>query len=95
MTISVPLADMQNVRARLRAAYNLAAELLALFAIDAPTLLKADGALDPYGAAVDRQQMVYQHANHLGLPVTAVSPADRRQRYEAALKAAKEELRQR
>jgi hypothetical protein len=95
MTISVPLADMQNVRARLRAAYNLAAELLALFAIDAPTLLKADGALDPYGAAVDRQQMVYQHADHLGLPVTAVSPADRRQRYEAALKAAKEELRQR
>jgi hypothetical protein len=86
---------MQDVRARLQATYHLAAELLALFAIDEPTLLKADGALEPYGAAVDRQQIVYQHANHLGLPVPAVSPAERRQHYEAAMKAAKEELRKR
>lgn len=95
MTTSVPLAGMQDVRARLQATYHLAAELLALFAIDEPTLLKADGALESYGAAVDRQQIVYEHANHLGLPVPAVSPAERRQHYEAAMKAAKEELRKR
>lgn len=95
MTTSVPLAAMQDVRARLQATYHLAAELLALFAIDEPTLLKADGALEPYGAAVDRQQIVYQHTSHLGLPVPAVSPAERRQHYEAAMKAAKEELRKR
>jgi hypothetical protein len=95
MTTSVALADMRDARARLQTTYHLAAELLALFAIDEPTLLKADGTLDPYGATADRQQMVYQHANHLGLPVPAVSPADRRQRYEAMMKAAREELRQR
>jgi hypothetical protein len=95
MTTSVALADMRDAQARLQTTYHLAAELLALFAIDGPTLLKADGTLDPYGATVNRQQIVYQHANHLGLPVPAVSPADRRQRYQAAMKAAKEELRQR
>jgi len=95
MTTSVSLADMRDVRARLRATYHLAAELLALFAIEAPTLLKADGILDPYGAAVERQQIVYQHADHLGLPVPAISPAERRSRYEAAVKAARDELRQR
>lgn len=95
MAISVALADMRDARARLQATYHLAAELLALFAIEEPTLLKADGTLDPYGAAVDRQQMLYQHANHLGLPVPSISPADRRERYEARIKAAREELRQR
>jgi hypothetical protein len=95
MTTSIPLADMQDVRARLQATYHLAAELLALFAIDEPILLKVDGTLDPYGATVGRQQIVYQHANHLGLPVDEVSPGERRSRYEAAMKAAKNELRRR
>jgi hypothetical protein len=95
MTIGVPLADMRDVRARLAATYRLAGELLALFAIDEPTLLKEDGTLDPYAAAVERQQIVYQHAQHLGLPVPQVSPADRRQEYEATVRAAKDKLRQR
>jgi hypothetical protein len=95
MTSRVPLASMQDVRARLRAAYDLASELLALFAIDEPTLLKADGTMDPYGATVQQQQIVYQHANHLGLPVDDVSPGERRSRYEATIKAARDELRKR
>jgi hypothetical protein len=95
MTVRVPLADMHDARSRLRATYHLAAELLALFGIDAPSLLKADGALDPYGAAVDRQQIVYQHARHLGLPVDEVSPSERRSQYEAELQAAKAKLRRR
>lgn len=95
MTTSVPLADMQDARARLAAGYHLAGELLALFAIAEPTLLKAEGTLDPYGAAVDRQQMVYQHARHLGLPVPEISPSELRQEYEAAVRAAKDKLRQR
>lgn len=93
MAIRVLLTDMQDARARVRAAYHLTAELLALFGIDAPTLLKADGTLDPYGAATDRQQIVYQHARHLGLPVDEISPGERRSRYEAAMQAAKAELR--
>jgi hypothetical protein len=95
MTTCVPLADMQDARARLAATYHLAGELLALFAIDEPTLLKADGTLDPYGAAVSHQQVVYQHAQHLGLPVPEASPAERRQEYEATVRAAKDKLRQR
>ena len=95
MTIGVPLAGMRDVRARLAATYRLAGELLALFAIDEPTLLKEDGTLDPYAAAVERQQIVYQHAQHLGLPAPQVSPADRRQEYEATVRAAKDKLRQR
>ncbi|MDX6334664.1 MAG: hypothetical protein QOG05_2004 [Streptosporangiaceae bacterium] len=42
MTTRVQPADMQNARARSRAVYHLAAELLALFGIDEHTLLKAD-----------------------------------------------------
>ena len=95
MTASVPLADMQDVRPRLQVTYHLATELLALFAIDEPILLKVDGTLDPYGATVGRQQIVYQHANHLGLPVDEVRPGERRSRYETAMKAVKDELRRR
>lgn len=67
--------------------------LLAIFAIDQPAMLTADGSLDPYGAATDRQQIVYQHARHLGLPTDPVSPIERRQQYEDAVRAAKEQLR--
>jgi hypothetical protein len=95
MMIRVPLADMQDARARLQAAHGLAADLLAMFGIDAPSVLRADGSLDPYGAAVDRQQIIHQHARHLGLPVDDVSPGDRRNRYQAAIQEAKEQLRRR
>jgi hypothetical protein len=47
MTTRVQFADMQDARARLRAACHLAAELLALSGIDEPTLLKPDGTPDP------------------------------------------------
>jgi hypothetical protein len=94
VTTSVPLADMRDARPRIAAAYHLAGELLALFAIDEPTLLKADGTLDPYGAAISHQQIVYQHAQNLGLPVPETSPGERRHEYEAAVRAAKNKLRQ-
>ena len=95
MAIRVPLADLRDIQARLQAIYYLAGELLALFGIDEPTLLKADGTLDPYGASVERQQIVYQHAQHMGLPVSAVSPAERQQEYEEAIRAAKDKRRRR
>jgi hypothetical protein len=95
MTTSVPLTEMRDPQARLVASYHLAGDLLALFAIDEPTLLRADGTFDPYGAAVSHQQIVYQHAKHLGLPVPETSPGERRQEYEAAMRAAKDKLRQR
>ena len=38
------------------------------------------------------RQIAYQHAHHLGLPVDEISPSERRQRYEAAVKAAQSEL---
>jgi hypothetical protein len=47
MTTRVQFADMQDARARLRAACHLAAELLALSGIDEQTLLKPDGTPDP------------------------------------------------
>jgi len=55
----------------------------------------ADGTVNPDGVAIDHDQLVYQYARHLGLPVDPVSPAERRQRYENKIRAAKEELRQR
>jgi hypothetical protein len=92
---SAGLADMRDPTMRLRTAYSLAADLLAIFGIDRPTMLIAEAALNPYGAATDRQQIVYQHARHLGLPVDPISPMERRQRFEEAVRAAKEDLRQR
>jgi hypothetical protein len=91
----VALADMRDATARLRTAYGLAADLLAIFSIDQPTMLTAEGTLNPYGVATDRQQIVYQHARHLGLPVEPVSPIERRQQFEEDMRAAKERLRQR
>ncbi|MCW2929047.1 MAG: hypothetical protein JWM19_9 [Actinomycetia bacterium] len=51
VTVRVPLADVQDARVQVQvqvqAAYHLSAELLALFGIDAPALLRADGTLVP------------------------------------------------
>jgi len=91
----VRLADMRDPTARLNAAYRLAAELLAIFGVDKPAMLTADGTLDPDGAATDHDQIVYQHARHIGLPVPPISPIERRQRFEEQIRAAKAELRQR
>jgi hypothetical protein len=90
----VRLADMRDPTARMSAAYRLAAELLAIFGVDKPELLTADGTLDPDGAATDHDQIVYQHARHVGLPVPPISPIERRQRFEERIRAAKAELRQ-
>lgn len=92
---SARLADMRDATMRVRTAYRLAADLLAIFGIDEPKMLLADGTLDPYGAAIDRQQFVYQHARQVGLPVDSISPGERRQHYEDEVRAAKERLRQR
>jgi hypothetical protein len=89
------LADMRDPATRIRAANRLAAELLSLFAIDRPSMLTADGTLDPDGAGIDRAQMVYQHARHLGLPVGPVSPIERQQQLEEAIRAAQAEYRRR
>jgi len=89
------LADMREPSARVRAAYRLAAELLAIFGVDRPGMLTAAGMIDPDGTATDHQQMAYQHAQHLGLPVSPVCPIERQQRLEAAIRAAQEEYRRR
>jgi hypothetical protein len=91
----VRLADMRDPTIRLRAAHRLAADLLAIFGIDQPVMLTAEGALDPFGTATDHQQIVYQHARHLGLPVDSISPMERRQQYEDAVREAQAQLRQR
>jgi hypothetical protein len=90
----IQLADMRDPTARLSAAYRLAAELLAIFGVDKPAMLTADGTLDADGAATDHDQIVYQHARHVGLPVPPISPIERRQRFEERIRAAKAELRQ-
>jgi len=58
-------------------------------------MLTAAGALDPYGAATDHAQIAYQHARHVGLPVDPVSPGERQQRLEEAIRSAQEEYRRR
>lgn len=95
VTCTVRLAEMRDPRMRLRAAHRLAADLLAVLGIDQPSLLTAEGTLDPYGAATDRDQMIYQHARHLGLPAGPVGPMERRQRFEEEMRQARETLRQR
>lgn len=70
------LADLRDPVIRLQTTYRLAADLLAIFGIDSPSMLRDDGTLHPGGTATDRQQIVYQHARHLGLPVDDVSPAN-------------------
>lgn len=90
---TVRLADMRDPKWRVRAAHHLAADLLAIFGVDQPSMLTAEGTIDPYGAATDRDQMVYQHARHLGLPVDPGGPMERRQRYEEDLRIAREKLR--
>jgi hypothetical protein len=92
---TVRLADMRDPTMRQRAIYRLAVDLLAIFAVDQPVILSAEGTLDPYGAATGHQQTVYQHADHLGLPRDPVSPMKRRQEFEDAVLTAKEQLRHR
>jgi hypothetical protein len=89
----VRLADMRDATMRLLAAHHLAADLLAIFGVDQPAMLSAEGALDPYGSATDHQQIIYQHARHLGLPIDPISPVERRQRYEDTVRAARVQLR--
>lgn len=91
----VRLDDMRDPTIRLRTAHRLAADLLAILGVDQPAMLTAEGGLDPYGTATDHQQIVYQHAGHLGLPIDPVSPMERRQQYEDTVRAAREQLRQR
>jgi len=95
VTHRVPLAEIREPAARVRAAYRLAAELLAVFSVDRPSMLTAEGTLDPDGTGTDHAQIAYQHARHLGLPVSPVSPIERQQRLEEAIRAAQEDYRRR
>jgi hypothetical protein len=95
VTHRVRLADMREPVARVQAAYRLAAELLSIFGVDRPAMLTAGGTPDPDGAATDHAQIAYQHARHVGLPVDPVSPTERQQRLEEAIRAAQEEFRRR
>lgn len=91
---TVRLAEMRDIRSRLRVAHRLAAELLAIFSVDGPAIIREDGTIDPYGAPTGKQQLVYQHARYLGLPVDPVSPNERRQQLEQEIQTAKERYRQ-
>jgi hypothetical protein len=91
----VRLVEMREPAARVRAAHRLAADLLGIFGIDQPGVLIGEGTLDPAGTGTDHEQMVYQHAQHLGLRLPKISPAERRQRLEAAIRSAQEEYRRR
>ena len=95
VTRRVQLAEMRDPVARVRAAHRLAADLLGIFGINQPGVLIAEGILDPAGSGTDHDQMVYQHAQHLGLRLPGISPAERRQRLEAAIRAAQNEYRRR
>src|SRR5580698_4580163 len=68
VTLQASLADMRDPVRRLRAAYDLTADLLTLFGIDKPALLRPEGTLNPKGAAGDVQQMILQSSRHLGSP---------------------------
>jgi hypothetical protein len=95
VTHTVQLAGMRDPQTRMRGAHHLATDLLAVLGIDQPSMLTAEGGLDPYGAASDRDQMAYQHARHLGLPVSPVGPMEQRQRFEEEMRLAREKLRRR
>ena len=68
VTLRASLADMRDPVRRLRAAYDLAADLLTLFGIDQAALLRPEGTLNPKGGAGDVQQMILQSSRHLGSP---------------------------
>lgn len=95
VTHRVRLADMREPAARVLTAYRLAADLLAIFGCDRPSMLTADGTLDPDGASTSHAQIAYQHARHIGLPVDSISPIERQQRLDAAIRAAQDEFRHR
>ena len=44
--------------------YRLAADLLAIFGIDRPQGITSDGRLNPDGAGIDYDQMIYQQGRY-------------------------------
>lgn len=89
----VGLSAAEDVGAVVQAARQLAGGLLEHFGVERTALLRADSTIDPFAAAEGDQQMTYQHARALGLPVDALGPADRRRRYDELVAAARAQLR--
>lgn len=90
---SVRLSDLDDPRKVVLVAQRLAGTLLEHFGLEHTTLLRRDGTVDPFAATEIDQQLVYQHARHLGLSVDPQGPAARRQRYKELLSEARAQLR--
>jgi hypothetical protein len=76
-----------------QAARQLVGGLLEHFGVERTALLRADSTVDPFAAAEADQQLTYQHARALGLPVDPRGPADRRRRYDELVAEARAQLR--
>ena len=87
----VQLAHMRDATMRLRAAHRLARTCLTFSGSISPQCWDPKARSIPW-LPTDQQQIVYQHARHLGLAVDSISPMERRQQ---TVRAAKEQLRQR
>jgi hypothetical protein len=61
------LADTRSTRSRLCAAYRLTADLLANFGIDQSQGIISNGRLNPDGAGIEHDQMIYQHGRYRSL----------------------------
>ncbi|WP_091935811.1 hypothetical protein [Blastococcus sp. DSM 46786] len=89
--VRLPAAD--SPRAVVQAARHLAGALLEFFGVEGTAVLRADNTLDPFAAAEGDQQVTYQHARALGLPVDPRGPAERRRRYDELVAEARAQLR--
>jgi len=94
--ISARLADLQDPVALVGLARRLSITLLEHFGIVTATVLRPPGdtdpLIDPLRAPEGWQQLVYQHARALELPVDDLSPTGRRARYDELLAQARAAL---
>src|SRR5580698_10965284 len=67
VTLQASLADMRDPVRRLRAAYDLTADLLTLFGIDQPALLRPEGTLNPKGAAGEDRKSTRLNSSHMSI----------------------------
>lgn len=90
--VTIFLRQLTSAAGLVRVARQLAVGLLEQMGVEQTIVLRADGTLDAFAAAAADQQLVHQHAAKLGLPVDALSPMERRTRYQAMLDAARRQL---
>jgi len=91
--VMVSLAELGEPARLVAIARQLAVDLLEHFGVERTTVLRPDGALDAFGAALQDQQFVHQHTGQLGLPVDSLSPLERRNKYNETLAEARRWLR--